>query len=329
MKKIISVALFTLAFLSVLMGQNQVKPKVSNSRNIDFMVNELKSQIGNKYFDKAKGIVLISKLDEMLVKHLLDTSSLENAAAAITEMLRKETNDKHFNLVVLDKKQQAQQAKSQAQHVGGGISGIKVLEKNIGYLKWDACIDGDYSLQKIKNALTFLENCSALIIDISDNPGGGGQSGAYFNSLLYSSTAYQKLLIKRCTGDSAWHQSEVVYDNSEYKKYHKVPIYVLVSNQTASAAEYFALTVKETKRGKILGQTSAGAGNPGFWNIFSLSESETSFYMFIPSCQITTKKGFSIEGIGVTPDIELKSSDRIKETVEYILSKGQLKKSQK
>ena len=282
------------------------------------MVSELQGQISMNYFDSAKGKILNSKLDEMLIKHLKDTFSLKNAADEITQMLRAETNDKHFNLLVLDKKAQVQRTKDEAENVGAGITEIKILNKHIGYLKWDACVDGEKSINRIRGALNYLEGCSALIIDLTENFGGGWQSGAYLNSILYSSNDYQKLLLKKCKGESDWKPLEPVYNKSEFKSFHNVPVYILISAQTASAAEYFALTIKETKRGKVLGQTSAGAGNPGLWSIFSLSDSDKSFFMFIATCQIKTKDDLSIEGIGVKPDIELESKNQIAETVKYI-----------
>lgn len=288
--------------------------------DLNYMVSELQGQISIKYFDTAKGKILNSKLDEMLRKHSLDTFSLRNAAAEITKILRAETNDKHFNLLVLDNKEQAQRTKDEAGNVGAGISEIKILNKHIGYLKWDACVDGENVINRIRGALHYLEGCSALIIDLTENFGGGGQSGAYLNSILYSSNDYQKLLLTKCKGESDWKPLEPIYNKSKFKSFHNVPVYVLISAQTASAAEYFALTIKETKRGKVLGQTSAGAGNPGRWSISGLSDSDNSFFTFIPTCQIKTKDGLSIEGIGVKPDIELKSKDRIAETIEYIQS---------
>ncbi|PST82027.1 hypothetical protein C7T94_14515 [Pedobacter yulinensis] len=320
MKKLTLLILLILTSTSSLLAQREVKSKVSNTRNINYMVSELQGRIAISYFDRTKGEMLISKLNSMLMNHSLDTSSIENAAAEITKMLRAETNDKHFSLIVLDKAEQAKRTLDEASNVGAGFSEIKILNKNIGYLKWDFCIDGEKSINRIKEALDFLEGCSALIIDVTENPGGGGQSGAYLNSILHSSNDYQKLLIKRCTGESGWQPSEPIYNSKDFERYHKIPLYILISDQTASAAEYFALTAKETKRGTVLGQTSAGAGNPGLWSISSLSESDKCFYMFIPTCQIKTKDGFSIEGIGVKPDIELKSKDRISETVKYILS---------
>lgn len=309
-----------LTYTSSLFAQGQIKSKVSNTRNINYMVSELQGQITVNYYDRAKGKILISKLDEMLMKHLLDTSSIKNAAAEITRMLRAETNDKHFNLLVLDKEAQAQRNKDEAENVGAGISEIKILNKHIGYLKWDVCIDGEKAINRISGALNYLEGCSALIIDMTENSGGGEQSGAYLNSIFYSSNDYQKLLLKKCRGESDWQSLEPIYNNSDFKSFHNVPLYILISNQTFSAAEYFALTIKETKRGKVLGQTSAGAGNPGRWSISSFGESDKSFYMFIPTCQIKTKDGLSIEGIGVKPNIELKSKDKIAETIKYILS---------
>ncbi|RYF96181.1 MAG: hypothetical protein EOO02_22480, partial [Chitinophagaceae bacterium] len=91
-------------------------------------------------------------------------------------------------------------------------------------------------------------------------------------------------------------------------------VFIMVSDRTASAAEYFAFIAQEMKRATILGAKTAGAGNPVTMVNFD------NYFAYIPICQITTKSGKSIEGVGVMPDVQL-TENRLEETINYILGK--------
>ena len=295
--------------------------KIATEKDISFLIAVLPIQLKQQYFDKSKADILSNKLAEMERKKLFEGVTAEVAAQIVTDMLRKETNDKHFNVVAYSVNPNPQQVQAQAKPFTAGISSVKILKDDIGYLKWDACIAGDEAFKKIRSALDSLAGCKQIIIDISENPGGDGSSSAFINQFFYKSKAYQTLLIKKCTKDTDWHQSEVIFNYSEGPSFFDIPLYIILSDKTASAAEYFAFTAKEMKRATILGKTSAGAGNPGIGMGTSLGNSKTAFWMFIPNCQIKTREGHSIEGIGVEPDKKLVTNDWVKETVDYITSK--------
>lgn len=295
--------------------------KISTQKDISFLITVLPIQLKQQYFDKSKAEILSNKIAAMEREKLFEGVTAEVAAQMVTDMLRKETNDKHFNVVAYQVNPDPQQAQVQAKPFTAGISSIKILKDNIGYLKWDACIAGEEAFKKIRSALDSLAGCKQIIFDISENQGGDGASSAFINQFFYKSKAYQTLLIKKCNNDTGWHQSEVIFNYTEGFAFFDIPLYIILSDKTASAAEYFAFTAKEMKRATILGKTSAGAGNPGIGMGTSLGNSKTAFWMFIPNCQITTRSGHSIEGIGVEPDKKLVTNDWVKETVDYITSK--------
>ncbi|RZJ91015.1 MAG: hypothetical protein EOO20_06460, partial [Chryseobacterium sp.] len=189
---------------------------------------------------------------------------------------------------------------------------------NIGYIKWNLCIANENAFKEFKKVLDTLANCSSLIFDLSENPGGDGASSAFINQFIYQDKSYQTLLRKKCTREKNWHQSEVAFNYIDGPKLFYKPIYIIASKNTFSAAEYFVLTAKEMKRAIILGETTAGAGNPGTSQGYHSPNTNTVFWLFIPNCQIITRSGNSIEGVGVKPDVVLKSNDWLKETLEYI-----------
>ena len=179
---------------------------------------------------------------------------------------------------------------------------MKILDNNIGYVKWNRCIASDEALKKIKSALVFLEGCDYLIFDISINGGGDGRSNGFINQHLYANSEYQNLLVKRCKGEKEWHQSEVPYNYSDGPKFYDAPIYIITSKETGSAAEYFAFISQEMKRATILGEKTTGAGNPV--TMVTIGD----FYMYVPICEIKTIEGKSIEAKGVIPDIKIDPS---------------------
>ncbi|WP_170827262.1 S41 family peptidase [Arcticibacter eurypsychrophilus] len=291
----------------------------STEQDITLLINAVRNNLEQQYFAKIKAHFLSEKLRIMEREKLFEGVSAEVAAQMITTMLRKETHDKHFNVISYQIKPESDQEALQPLPFTGGISRIMILKNNIGYLKWDACIAGEEAFKKIRAALDSVADCKQLIIDITENPGGDGASSAFINQFLYESKDYQTLLIKKCTGEANWHQSEVVFDYTEGPTFFHIPIYIMVSDNTFSAAEYFAFTANEMKRATILGKITAGAGNPGRFTDQRSPDSSTAFWMFIPNCQITTKAGRSIEGVGVQPDILLKSDNWLNQTIDYII----------
>jgi C-terminal processing protease CtpA/Prc len=318
-QKINLFSLILLFFVGIQLSCAQKQQKSSAQQDVSALIAILKYNLSSQYFDKAKSDLLVKNLIEMESKKVFDGNSAEVSAQMITDMLRKETKDKHFNVIAYHIDPDQKQDTWKQTVFTGGITSVKILKNNIGYIKWDACIAGEEAFKKIRTALDSVSACGKLIVDITENPGGDGASSAFINQFLYESKDYQTLLIKKCTGEIDWHQSEVIFNYNEGPKLFKMPLYIIVSDQTFSAAEYFAFTAKEMNRATILGKTTAGAGNPGSGMNFSLANSETGFWMFIPNCQITTRAGHSIEGVGVQPDVELKTSDLVNESIEYVM----------
>ncbi|SDB98765.1 S41 family peptidase [Niabella drilacis] len=281
------------------------------------LIFQLKTIIEKNYFDKEKAASLNKILTEKFANGDFKNLSPEHTTEKITQLLRKETNDIHFKVTHFSTKAANNQQQNQAAD-NGGIAEIRKLKNNIGYLKWTEFRAGPDAFKKTVQALERLKGSRALIIDISNNAGGNGEAGGFMNDHLYQSKDYQQLLVKKCNGETRWHQSEVPYNNTEGPRFYKTPVYIITSKNTFSAAEYFAFIAQETGRAVILGDTTAGAGNPGQGVAFMRGGSDIGFFIFVPTCQIQTKAGKSIEAIGVIPDILLTSGDWLEETINII-----------
>jgi hypothetical protein len=303
-------------------GSNENAIPLSN-KETDSLVIHYCAVLKDYYFDKPKA----KEIEKVLLKKLKSKEFYGLPAPLLTNhlslLLRDLTKDLHFYVGIQDPAPQqsdettATDPVPQEESVNhpSGFTEVKLLENNIGYIKWTEFIADDHSFKKFIAALTFLEGCDFLIFDISNCPGGDGRMGGFVNRHLYETDDYQNILLKKCAGEDEWHQSEVPYHYTNGPTFYHVPVFIITSKNTGSAAEYFALIAQETKRAVILGETTAGAGNPVIMIPFD------SYFAYVPVCEIKTQSGKSIEGKGVVPDVLLKSDNWLEETQNYILKK--------
>lgn len=301
-------------------GNQRVPLEHVSKQEADSLIINYCSLLQAHYFDKTKA----KEIEKILMKKLKSEEFYGLPTKELTDrlslLLRDLTHDLHFYVGVQETAHEPEETSSEdlsaeeaPQNYTSGFTEVKLLENNIGYIRWTEFIATDISFRKFIAALTFLEGCDYLIVDISKCPGGDGRMGAFVNHHLYEGEDYQNVLQKKCGGENEWHPSEVPYHYSNGPGFQDIPVFIITSKNTGSAAEYFALTAQETKRAVILGETTAGAGNPVIMVTFG------NYFAYVPVCEIRTASGRSIEGKGVAPDVLLKSDQWVDETVKYIL----------
>jgi len=80
-----------------------------------------------------------------------------------------------------------------------------------------------------------------------------------------------------------------------------IPLYIIVSKNTSSAAESLAYGLQQFKRAIIVGEQTHGEANPG--QRFVIND---KLYMIIPTAvNINAITETNWEGVGVRPDINL------------------------
>ena len=95
------------------------------------------------------------------------------------------------------------------------------------------------------------------------------------------------------------------------------PVYVLISRRTGSAAEEFAYDVQAQKRGLIVGETSAGAANPG-----GQFDAGDGFSVFISTgAAVNPITGTNWERVGVKPDAPVPTADALTRAEAMALDK--------
>jgi hypothetical protein len=137
-----------------------------------------------------------------------------------------------------------------------GLTELKVLPGNIRYLRYDGFDwTGPESGAAIDTAAAFLRGGDAIIIDLRFN--GGGSPDAVRRLASYFVPAGKKLVTFHMRSDPPTVSNAEAVPGGLIEG---VPVWVLTSGGTASAAEEFASHVAGFKFGTLVGDTSAGAG---------------------------------------------------------------------
>ncbi|HRH45193.1 MAG TPA: S41 family peptidase [Pyrinomonadaceae bacterium] len=248
------------------------------------------------------------------------TSSIE-FAKILTNYLQEINHDKHFAVEFSQEsiseptdstptpeaaKKRREKLRQDLAYGNYGFRKVERLSGNIGYLELTEFVNAEFGGETVASAMNFLHDTNALIIDLRDNDGGRPDMIALLTSYFFEGGAIQLTgIFSRSINQirESWTSPFV-----SGKKYLDKDIYILTSNQTISAAEAFTYNLKLLKRATIIGETTAGAANPGA--IFRVNE---HFSVFIPTGRaVNPLTNTNWEGIGITPDIKVSAAEALK-----------------
>jgi hypothetical protein len=180
-----------------------------------------------------------------------------------------------------------------------GFSKVEMLPGGIGYLKLDQFPSTENAAETAIAAMNFLANSSALIIDLRENGGGSAAMIRLVASYLFAETAHLINWYQRATDETV--QSHT-YDYVPGRRLTDIPLYILSSDGTASAAEEFTFDMQNLKRATIVGDTTAGAGHTVASAMFDFKKFRVG--MRIPFGRAYDPlTGAGWEGRGVIPDV--------------------------
>lgn len=136
-------------------------------------------------------------------------------------------------------------------------------------------------------------NVKKVILDLRNN-GGGYVSAA--KDLLSLWVDRDVVLVQKTNGIT----HDTTYANRGQAKLADIPTIVLVNGSTASASEIVAGALKDYKKATILGETTFGKGV--VQTLFDLSKGSL---LKVTTARWYTPNGSSINGEGITPDVEV------------------------
>lgn len=255
-------------------------------------------------------------------KRYLALDDRQAFAEAVSTDLLAATGDKHLKLsVTTSSAQTAQLSEADEALLEGrlahGLMTIRRLPGNIGYLKlryFAADADG---AALIDAAMRMLQDTDALILDLRENTGGGGESDARLLGHLSREPIPMAVITWRqpdgAVTTTARHPSAPVGG----PLYADKPVFVLIANRTFSAAEAVAYDLQAAKRAVLVGEQSRGGANPS--NRFvGLG---AGLAAFIPNGRVRhPTTGTNWDGVGVTPDVETPPQEALTEAFRRALA---------
>lgn len=184
-----------------------------------------------------------------------------------------------------------------------GLTRLEILPGNIGYLEVSGFLQGPGMEEALVAALQFLARTDAVIIDVRRNGGGSGQMSHLLFSHFLGAEPVRTINVKSRIDGMSREMTSVAEVPGPRRP--DVPLYVLTSRNTGSAAEEFSFVLKNQGRAKIVGDRTAGAGH--MVNSFDVPH---GFMVGVSITRVSDPKtGLEWEAVGVQPDVAV-SSDR-------------------
>ncbi|MEA2603424.1 MAG: hypothetical protein QOF89_4416 [Acidobacteriota bacterium] len=183
---------------------------------------------------------------------------------------------------------------------------VEHLAGNVGYLKLDCFAQAELAGGAAVAAMGFLAGSDALIFDLRDNGGGSPSMIQLLTSYLMSGepTHLNSFYIRK--GDKTeqyWTQAWV-----PGTRMTDVPVFVLTSGRTFSAAEEFTYNLKNLKRATLVGETTGGGAHPV--DLYRVKGYPVA--MRLPFGRaINPISGTNWEGTGVEPDVKVPVSEAL------------------
>lgn len=267
------------------------------------VVNRLADIMNENYVFPDKGKAMHDLIKSKLQKGEYDNI---NSADAFAEQL-----DADLKSIIYDKHIRVRCSKEtvsaiQNREPGGGrqipdhygFKEIKFLEDNIGYLDLRGFMDLSVARKAAKKAMDKLIEADAIIFDLRQNGGGAPSMIRFISSYIFGDEPVH-------LNDFYWRPSDSYSESwtrPSAASVHKpdIPVYVLTSNYTFSAAEEFTYNLKNLKRATIIGETTGGGAHPGGPMVIN-----ESFFVNVPQGRAinpVTKTNW--EGTGIEPHIK-------------------------
>jgi C-terminal processing protease CtpA/Prc len=201
-----------------------------------------------------------------------------------------------------------------------GFKRVEILDGNVGFLDLRIFFHSKYAGKTAAAAMDYLSNCDAIIVDLRNNGGGWGDMVAFMCSYFFDGEDLVLLMTGYSRPEEKYYQSWTI-PYIPGKHMDDVPLFILTSKSTFSAAEEFCYDLKYLKRATIVGETTRGGAHP-----IDLKVLDDNLLLQIPewrSIHPVTKTNW--EGVGVEPDIAIPADEAL--DVAYLKALEELRKT--
>ena len=213
------------------------------------------------------------------------------------------------------------------QKAGPAVSAY--MKKQTGIIKISSFLVPSITLEQVNSARNKVKSAKYLIYDLRNNGGGSASSISYLietiigpDKTIQFSRSREGLSLIAPVVKSGYFSDQLnfgsVADIEFEKKNHYVnwktrkeafldnrPTIVLVNSKCASSCDIFTAAIKESKTAKIFGTKTAGQ----FLGTIAYKLNWKGYVALMPVSQVISPQGNLYEGIGIEPDVKIKSCE--------------------
>ena len=305
-----------------IMHSGPIEPVPIELNEVHEMVKNLADSIEVNYIISEKAPMLKKNLLKELKKGNFDQFNEKNALAEhLSHLLVSWSNDRHFLILKAEPAGERLVMPSSYDHLAKdnyAFEKLEHLDGNIAYIKFNRFIPPAYTGSLISSAMLFAANSDAVIIDLRDNFGGSPETVSLLAGFFLKEPTLLTINYTRATDskEETWSSEADVRINSSssenfiiptnsLERLKDIPVYILTSKRTFSAAELFSSSLQGYKRAKTVGENTGGGGHG-----IMPYEIAQGFTAYIPMARFyhpLTKESWEV--VGVTPDIPCPASD--------------------
>lgn len=286
------------------------------------VVDTVATAVAERYVFPEAGVKIAAYIRQQAAKGAYAGLAGGALADALTRDLRVENGDRHLYVQYQPTAGGATPAGSPGGPVrmvpGSTPSQLELYRRRNYFLNRAERLDGNIAYLDVRRffgttddaiaaataAMAFLENADAFIVDVRYAPGGDVRMVDTLASYFFDKVTPTLASYSRSRNETVQRST---LENLAGQRRPAIPLYVLISRDTGSAAEDFAFLLQQTGRATLVGDRTAGAGNMnavlGIGGGYSLSVSIGR--TFNPK----TNQGW--EAIGVKPDVQAPAPDAL------------------
>lgn len=219
--------------------------------------------------------------------------------------------------VVKLSQEEIKQAQNHDKEINYLFKKVEYLPGSIGYVAFNGFVEHVAGAKPIiASALGFLANSKAIILDLRENGGGEPEMVSQMESYFFKEKTPMNALIKRANQDTTFYYADPAKTNGLTLT---MPVYILTSKRSVSAAEDFSYAMQQAKRATVVGEVTGGAAHPAM--PFSVGQ---GFVVHIPFARPSNPVTLTDwEGTGVIPDVKVDAAKALAKAQELIFKDRQ------
>jgi hypothetical protein len=272
------------------------------------VIAELRRLIETTYVFPDRRASISAALEQAFKRGELDAADPKSFAEKVSRRLSEAGHDLHLRLEYEPSEFREKIQQRDNRDYSGVMARIRrdhhgyvrqeILPGNVRYVKianfrWIP----EESGRAVEDAVRFLRDADAIVLDLRGNSGGDPRAVQYLISHFFEGVTE---LAGEYDGSTGAYSPLKTLAELPAGRLGGKPLYVLVDRSTFSAGEEFAYEVQQYGLGRLVGETTAGGANGS-----RRHPVEGGFIASVPYLRLVhPRTGTNWEGVGVIPDLK-------------------------